>query len=184
MTAPRNRGPPSVIGGDRSIEFAPSHNPHVNLSLESEQEMADPISTIELNLWTSLRDGSSTDGRVYLGIGGREYAVARDDVDDFEPRPDPVTYIFGHGGNVRRPQDNDPRSPWQTDANDLTRCPKYLRFAPEEDDDNWDVERADLSVSFKGTAPGSVEQTISFSRLGSGPHLWLGVQRGLYLHFS
>jgi hypothetical protein len=146
--------------------------------------MSDPISKIELNLWTSLREGSSTDSRVYLGIGAREYAVARDDIDNFEPSPDAVTYIFGHEGNVRRPKDNDPRSPWQTDASDITRCPKYLRFAPAGSDDNWDVERADLEVSFKRTAPGSVEQTINFSRLGSGSHLWLGVQRGLYLYFS
>lgn len=37
--------------------------------------MSDPISKIELMLWTGLEEGSGTDGRVYLGIAGREYAI-------------------------------------------------------------------------------------------------------------
>jgi hypothetical protein len=147
--------------------------------------MSDPISKIELNLWTSTRAGSSTDGRVYLGIAGREYAVNRQgNFNDFQGSPNPVTYIFGEGSNVDRPQDNDPRSPWQTDAFDITRCPLYMRFAPTGDDDNWDIERADLTVTFQGTTAGSTEQQVQFSRLGSGPHLWLGVQRGQFLYFA
>ncbi|MFI6094739.1 hypothetical protein ACIA8G_04255 [Lentzea sp. NPDC051213] len=143
-----------------------------------------PIKKIELKLWTSLREGSSTDGRVYLGLAGREYAVnAQGNFNDFQPDADAVTYVFGDGANVDRREDNDPRTPWQTDAADITRCPKYLRFAPLGNDDNWDVERADLTVWFKGTGPGAVDQQIHFTRLGSGPHLWLGVQRGQFLYF-
>jgi len=146
--------------------------------------MSDPITKIELKLWTSLRPGSGTDGRVYLGIAGREYAVnSRGRFRDFQPQADAVTYTFGDGSNVDRPEDNDPRSPWQTDALDITRCPAYLRFAPRGHDDNWDLERADVTVWFIGTAPGSVRQEIHLSRLGSGPHLWLGEQRGQFLYF-
>ncbi len=59
----------------------------------------------------------------------------------------------------------------------------YIRFAPSGNDDNWDLERADVTVWFRGTAPGSIEQQVQFSRLGSGPHLWLGEQRGQFLYF-
>jgi hypothetical protein len=145
--------------------------------------MPTPISRIQLRLWTSLREGSSTDSRVYLGVAGREYAVSRDGTNDFEPDPNGVAYVFGDGANVRRPQDNDPRSPWQTDASDIGRCPKYIRFAPDGDNDNWDLERADLTISAQGTAPDSAPTTINFTRLGAGPHLWLGVQRGQFLYF-
>jgi hypothetical protein len=147
--------------------------------------MSDPISKIELKLWTDLEDGSGTDaGRVYLGIAGREYAVkSQGDYQDFQPHPDPDTYIFGEGANVNRPQDNDPRSPWPTDANDLTRCPMYIRFAPFGDEDFWQLQRADITVWFKGTAPNSIEQQVQFSRLSGGPSLWLGEQQGQFLYF-
>jgi hypothetical protein len=148
------------------------------------RKMSDPISKIELKLWTSTRSGSSTDGRVYLGLAGREYSVSRGDIDNFQPSRDPVSYVFGNGANVERPQDNDPRSPWQTDAREITTRPMYIRFAPNGDDDNWDLERADLTIFFKGTSPGSIEQQIPFSRLSGGAHLWLGAQRGLTLFFA
>lgn len=146
--------------------------------------MSDPISKIELKLWTALEDGSGTDGRVYLGIAGREYAVkSQGNYRDFQPHADADTYIFGDGTNVNRPQDNDPRNPFPTDANDLPRCPMYIRFAPLGNDDNWQLQRADITVWFKGTASNSIEQEIQFSRLSGGPHLWLGEQRGQSLYF-
>jgi hypothetical protein len=146
--------------------------------------MSDPISKIELKLWTGLEEGSGTDGRVYLGIAGREYAIkSQGSFRDFQPRADAVTYIFGDGANIDRPQDNDPRRPWQTDASDTTRCPMYIRFAPNGSGDSWNLQRADVTVWFKGTDPGAVGQQIEFSRLASGPHLWLGEQQGQFLYF-
>ncbi len=51
--------------------------------------MSDPISKIELKLWTSLRNGSGTDGRVCLGVAGREYAVnSQGNFRDFQPHAD------------------------------------------------------------------------------------------------
>lgn len=149
--------------------------------------MAAPIRKIHLQLWTSSREDSGGQGRAYLAVSGREFVIHRDGIANlrFNPGGGPTDYIFGEGSNVSRPQDNDPRSPWQIDALELPKRPCYIRYAPRGDDENWDVERADVTVTFQSTAPGeNVVQTIDFTRLGSGPHLWLGTQRGLYLYFA
>jgi hypothetical protein len=73
------------------------------------------ITRIQLRLVTGNRADAGTDGDVFLGICGREFNVdSRGDVNDFERNSD-RTYIFGEGANVLRPEENDPRSPWQLD---------------------------------------------------------------------
>ena len=139
------------------------------------------ITRIELRLITGDREDAGTDGDVFLGIAGREYNVdSQGDVNDFERASD-RTYIFGDGATVLRPEQNDPRSPWQTDANDLAKVPMYIRFEPGPGGD-WNLERADILVTFDGP-PGQPSQLIRFRRLVGGNHLWLGESRGKALYF-
>jgi hypothetical protein len=135
-----------------------------------------PITRIELRLVTGDRENAGTDGDVFLGIAGREYNVdSQRDVNDFERGSD-RTYIFGEGATVLRPEQNDPRTPWQTDAIDLTKVPMYIRFEPGDGGD-WNLEQADITVTFVGV-PDQPPQQISFTRLERGNHLWLGERRG------
>lgn len=144
--------------------------------------MSDPISRIELKLRTTHLAGSTTNGHVYLGIAGREYAVRLRKGHDFQPSAAAVSYIFGEDANVMREEDNDPRTPWQTDANNISWCPLYLRFTPQGDDDNWNIDLAELIVRFRGATPGSIVQEARY-RLLAGSKLWLGAQRGQFLYF-
>jgi len=147
--------------------------------------MSKPITKIELKLWTAQTPGASTDGRVYLGLAGREYAVkSSGSGHDFQPAPEPHVFVFGQGANVALAEHNNPAAPWQTDFEDVALCPKFLRLAPKGDDDNWNLQRADLTVWYRESlAAGAPTHTQNFSRLSNSPHLWLGVQRGLFLFF-
>ena len=130
------------------------------------------ITQLRLRLVTGNRENAETDGDVFLGVAGREYNVDTQ-ADDFERGSD-RTYIFGEGATVLRSGENDPRSPWQTDTDDLRFSPIYIRFEPGEGGD-WNIERAELTV----IAPGN---TIHFDRLEGSANLWLGERRGKYLY--
>jgi hypothetical protein len=134
-----------------------------------------PINRIELRIITGDRVNAGTDGAVFLGTAGREFNVdSQGDVNDFERNSD-RTYIFGEGATVQRPQENDPRSPWQTDSDDLSVNPIYIRFEPGDGGD-WNLELVVLTVI-------TVDATESFEfhRLEGRANLWLGESRGKFL---
>jgi hypothetical protein len=132
------------------------------------------IRKIELRLVTGDRTGAGTDGDVFLGLAGREYNVdSQGDVNDFERGSD-RTYVFGEGANVLRPEENDPRRPWQTDSDDITRVPVYIRFEPGPGGD-WNVERVDVTAHYGISA-------TTLGRLRGSENLWLGERRGKYVY--
>ena len=132
------------------------------------------ITRIELRLVTGNRTDAGTDGDVFLGVAGQEFNVdSQGDVNDFERGSDRV-YVFGDGATVLRPDENDPRTPWQTDSDELRFTPRYIRFEPGQGGD-WDVERVDLTVIYQGGS-------LHVSRLEGGNHLWLGERRGKVLY--
>ena len=113
-----------------------------------------------------------TDGDVFLGIGGREFRLdtTADDFENFSDR----TYILGSGANVNNPLINDPRLP-QLDTDLLDRTPVYIRFAPENRNDHWDLERVRVTVN-----PGP-QEVVYEANVGN---LWLGVRSGTYCYLS
>jgi hypothetical protein len=113
-----------------------------------------------------------TDGDVYLGIGGREFHLDTM-ADDFEASSD-RTYILGPDANVNNPLINDPRSP-QLDTDSLDRTPVYIRFAPEDRNDHWDLERVRVTVN-----PGPQEVVFE----ANPGNLWLGMRSGTYCYLS
>jgi hypothetical protein len=135
----------------------------------------EPITRIELRLFTANRNGAGTDGNVFVGVAGREFFVdsAATGLNDFERGSD-YTYRFGDRANVMRPDQNDPRSPWQLRAVEWQNAPTYIRFEPGSD---WDIERADITITFSGRMP------IFDSLLSGNAHLWLGTKRGKFLWF-
>jgi len=134
------------------------------------------IKRLELRLVTGDRTDAGTDGDVFLGVGGREYNVdSRGDVNDHERNAD-RRYVFGENSTVLNPSENDPRTPWQTETEDLFATPMYIRIEPGDGGD-WNIELAQLTVVDDSN------NSITFDRLRGSSNLWLGERRGKYLYF-
>src|SRR4029453_9160619 len=109
------------------------------------------------------------------GVGGREFYVDSG-VNDFEQGSD-RTYTFGVGANVTAAAENDPRSPYPPQSENLGRFPVYLRLEPLGwESNNWNLERVTVTVN-----PGAAQ--VQFDALAGG-HLWLGTQYGLYCYLK
>ncbi|MFI0417541.1 hypothetical protein [Spongiactinospora sp. 9N601] len=126
----------------------------------------------------TLGNVDNENGVVLLGVAGREFVLNRADITDFQQHTS-HDYILGEGGNVKRPKWNDPRNPRLT-LGDLHRHQPYLRFVPPPDvlDDDWHVERADVTVN------GADGGTVSYVALAGEPTIWLGYESGLTLYLD
>jgi len=133
------------------------------------------ITRIDVRLKTGFADGASTDGDVYLSIGGREFSLDSAD-NDFQAKSD-RTYTLGTGANVQNASDNNPSKPFQLRTENLDRFPVYLRFAPQNRDDKWNVGFVSAVVN-----PGP--QQVQFQALGGNDNLWLGTHAGLTCHLA
>jgi hypothetical protein len=131
------------------------------------------ITRIDIRLKTGNRSSAGTDGDVYLGIGGREFSLDSE-VDDFEQNSD-RTYTFGAGANVNFASVNSPSSPYQLHTENLDHLPVYIRFAPKDREDNWNIESVIANVN---PGPGQVQ----YQALGGSDNLWLGIHSGLYCY--
>ena len=131
------------------------------------------ITRIDVRLKTGNRDSAATDGDVYLGIGGREFSLDSE-TNDFQ-RDDDRTYTFGAGSNVNFASLNSPSSPYQLLTENLDRFPVYMRFAPKDRDDNWNLESVSATVN-----PGPAQ--VQYKALGGSNNLWLGTHAGLHCY--
>jgi hypothetical protein len=141
------------------------------------------ITRIELRIRTGNQpDAGMDDGEVYLGLAGREFHVDSHG-DDFIPgHEDKFIFSHGPGANVTDPKDNDPTDPWQLDSDDISRCPRYIRFEPRRGEDGrveeWNVASVHLAVKFGSSG-------FTEDRLGGGANLWMGGEfKSRYLYFS
>lgn len=140
--------------------------------------------------------GAGTDGRVYLGIGGREFRLAST-APDFEPGSG-LIYILGKSPDEPNPpppqirvlngERNDPFLGMVTDAGGRTvpgppqlfRSPVYIRFEPLGDapDDDWALIR-----QFVNVYTGQGQFLIAFHRVNF-ELLWLGNRYGKILFLT
>jgi hypothetical protein len=142
------------------------------------------ISRISVTIHTGARSNAGTDGFVYLGIAGREFALtSAADVDAFEPNSI-RTYRLGASANIANAGDNDPRRPWQLDSRDIPCCPRYVRFEPAGGSPDWNVERVTIQVTTAEPGGGTAE--ITLARLGrtrhGSSHVWLGHNIGKVIY--
>lgn len=117
------------------------------------------ITGFECRIVTGDVDGAGTDGRVYLGLAGREFGV-NSRLDDFERGSD-MSYVFGlapvkeldqgiqwqnrirawdstvFGANVEK--GNDPRVGFPLDTENLSLCPAYIRFETAGPNPSWNI---------------------------------------------
>ncbi len=141
------------------------------------------ITGILAQIITGNIDNAGTDGRVYLGIAGREFRLDSKE-DDYE-RGSWREYILGAGPlepnlpppqiRVEWPEFNDPRKMFVLDTSHLANTPVYLRFEPEGDSPNWNLSFAAVLVYTGGfygayTVPDGCD------------NLWFGDPMGKALH--
>jgi hypothetical protein len=100
---------------------------------------------------TGKMDGAGTDGRVYLGIGAREFRMDSS-ADDYERNswreyligdppvvPDPNN-APGHQVRVRNGPRNDPRDAgFPIDRANLSKSPVYIRFETSGSSPDWNL---------------------------------------------
>ncbi|WP_030666339.1 PLAT/LH2 domain-containing protein [Streptomyces rimosus] len=135
--------------------------------------MAD-ITRIDVRLMTANEEGAGTNGWVFLDIAGREFHIDSTR-NDFEASDD-YTYTFGTDANVLEPGRNDPRFP-QLDTDDLDRYAVRLRFEPNDNDDDWGLERVTVTVNPTSSFPARFDNPTLIST-GTDKRIWLGRRFG------
>jgi hypothetical protein len=141
------------------------------------------IVQIKVEIKTSNEQSAGTNGRVFLGIGGREFRLDKlgnqfqknqtdtftinstsMDIENSERNSLPDT------GNV-----NSPRI--ENNIGIAFNLPVYLRFDPNDNNDDWNIERVKVQVI------GGLNSTFIFPNdvLKDG-NIWLGNKFGLFLN--
>lgn len=143
------------------------------------------VTGILCQILTGNVDNAGTDGRVYLGLGGREFRLDST-ADDYE-RGSWREYILGEGPdepNLPPPQVrvtnkdyNDPRIGFPLDTVNLSHSPVYIRFEPEGDSPNWNLRFAAALVYAGEFVVGYVPPT-EFN------NMWLGNPMGKILFLT
>jgi hypothetical protein len=133
------------------------------------------IARIDVQIMTGNRPGAGAEGAVYLGIGGREFRLATA-ADDFAQNSRRI-FVLGEEANLHNATDNDPRAPYPLRTEELPNFPVYIRFAPKDQDDRWNLEAVTVSVN---PERGAAER--DYDALHGAEHLWLGSSSGLYCY--
>lgn len=133
------------------------------------------ITRIDVQVMTGNRSGASAEGAVYLGIGGREFYLATA-AHDFAQNSRQI-FTLGEEANVCHAVDNDPRAPYALHTEELSNFPVYIRFAPKDQNDRWNLEAVAVHVN---PERGAGER--DYDALHGAEHLWLGASSGLYCY--
>jgi hypothetical protein len=143
------------------------------------------LGKITVEIKTANASGAGTNGRVYLGIGRREFLLDKTG-DQFQPGSTD-TFVIGVGGNIKSPN-NSNDLPLGANMNSpeiqfasVDDIPIYIRFEPENNNDNWNVESVRLTAQqYDGSTPGEISQySDDFSE--NDNRIWLGNSSGLIM---
>lgn len=135
------------------------------------------VRKITVDITTSFAKGAGTEGQVFLGLGGREFRLDIDSYEDFD-RGDEVTYELGEDANVRFPERNDPRQGFPIGIDDVTAKPVYLRLAPHDKSDDWNLANVHVRIS-------AGDEELRYAALdGAQENIWLGPQSGNLVHLK
>ncbi|MFC9506184.1 hypothetical protein [Streptomyces sp. NPDC057002] len=148
--------------------------------------MAD-IKQIRATVHTSSEGGSETYSWIYLGIGGREFALTTGDNGDFE-KGAKTCFIMGEENTedadirvapVQKAEYNDPRKPQLLDE-DLDLYPAYIRMDTSGSVSYWCVDKAEVHIK---TSDGRTHHFGAPRLQGSGEkgRIWLHTQYGTRL---
>jgi hypothetical protein len=135
------------------------------------------LEKISVQIKTGDRDRAGTNGDVYIGICGREFSLDSADpgTNDFERNSDRTYILTGDSAtiNVRYGIYNNPDRPYELFTENLDLCPVYIRFSPENREDNWNLESVTVIIN---------DGEAQYAALLGTDHLWLGTHAGLYCY--
>ncbi|MER6349133.1 hypothetical protein ACWC10_25795 [Streptomyces sp. NPDC001595] len=138
------------------------------------------ISKIVARVATADVPYAATASRVYLGIAGREFRLARG-TGDFA-RGAEVEFVLGQDTNVRNPEHNDPRLSPVLDMALLDHHPVYVRMEEDGAEPAWCLDHVLVTVN-----PGRDSRVYGHPSLeGFGPEhrVWFEEMRGTTLYLS
>lgn len=139
------------------------------------------VARINVQITTGNRSGAGTNGRLYLGLGGREFRLDDPNDNDLERGDFDIFIIGGPGANNTNPANtNDPNSHLQFTEIDVARFPRYLRFEGQTETDNWDLEFIWVSIY---DASSTLLANYYRPGLGGGGHLWFGGRNSEIMYF-
>ena len=129
-----------------------------------------------------VRTGSKgTNGRVYVGVAGREFRLDKSLTNDFRPNKE-VTYNFGAGENVANDDINDPNQP-AINFNAVPFLPAYLRFEPNSNIDELMIDSARITVDAGSSSTSPIDFRAFYLNDTSGvAELPLSMDTGLFCY--
>jgi hypothetical protein len=141
-----------------------------------------PIRRIDVRIKTARGGSPGSDGRFYISIGGREFRLNIPGTDDFEDGMDQI-FTLGEGSNVGNAEYNDPRDNPRLFMEDLKKYPKYIRFEPENDSDDWHLGGINVTINpgdgqwVYSALNGSIDDGNQFN-------VWLGARNTKIFYFG
>ena len=136
------------------------------------------INQIQIQVKTGNSQSAGTNGKVYLGIGGREFRLNKAG-NQFEGGIDSFEILTSGTNDPNEINNHDEINSLNgtnaptIDSIAITRNPKYIRFEPQNDNDNWQVNS--IVVTVTGNA------NLQEFRGPIGGNIWLGTRFGIIL---
>ena len=146
------------------------------------------VGKIQVTTVTGNSNEASTDGKVSLGIGGREFRLNKSG-DQFK-RGQTDNFIIGDGTNIQNPDINGlptvspatggQKSPGiEFDWLQNNLFPTYIRL--EEESHDWNIESVDVQAEEYGVGPtGNIIKYRAFANPNED-NIWLGEKSGFIL---
>lgn len=145
------------------------------------------IRRIEVHIETADESGADADGPVYLGVGNREFRLARSGDNTYE-RGDIDDFVLDENdtnSTVNNPDKNNPTKPIRIDISDVNST-KYSVYLFYESNKKWLVKNVTVKISEGGpvTTYGLFHGPVPGSAGIDAPGIWLGSESGKYLYLE
>ena len=159
-----------------------------------------PITQIIVDIKTGDVSGADADGPVYLGVGSREFRLAKKG-NSFE-RNKLDQFVLGNEGpggaaNVRNPNENDPLQPIRMEGPDvlgapfgsggiptILSTPPYNVYIRYESNTKWLVEAVSVKLIGAVASFPTFNVTLGVKNGINPPGVWLGEDYGKFLYLQ
>jgi hypothetical protein len=142
------------------------------------------VDKITVRIKTGYKSAASTNGRVYLGIAGREFRLNKSG-DQFQQGTEDE-FIIGAGSNILNGNKNalplssnflndSPHIPFDS----VSLYPAYIRFEPANSNDEWNVDR--VCVSLRNNFGPTADLHAQILNSTNDDNIWLSEDSGLFI---
>jgi murein tripeptide amidase MpaA len=152
-----------------------------------EAQLEGNVDRIIVKIQTGNKSGAGTNGKVYLGIGGREFRLNKSGNQFQKDKED--EFIIGVGSNILKPDQNGLplNSSFANDSpeipfNVVSIYPMYIRFEPSSSSDKWNVDRVYVNVkSTTDLPPAGLDFHADILNGLNDDNIWLSEDSGLFI---